>query len=37
MQFEIHSYSHYINKWHGVRQNISSEYIYVKTFYTLSQ
>ena len=30
-------YIHYINKWHGVRQTISSEYVYVKILYTLSQ
>ena len=35
MQFEI--YSHYINKWNGVRQTISSEYVYIKTLHTLSQ
>ena len=29
-------YSHYINKWHGIRQTISSEYVYVKTQYKLS-
>ena len=28
---------HYINKWHRVRKTISSEYVYVKTLYTLSQ
>ena len=27
----------YINKWHGIRQTISSEYVYVSTLYTLSQ
>ena len=36
MQFEI-----YIvitnSKWHGIRQTISSEYVYAKTLYTLSQ
>ena len=30
-------YSHYMNIWHGIRQTISSEYVYVKTLYTLSQ
>ena len=32
MQFD------YINKWHRIRQTILiSEYVYVKTLYTLSQ
>ena len=26
-------FSHYINKWHGIRQTISSEYVYVKTLH----
>ena len=30
-------YSHCINKWHGVRQTISSKHVYVKALYTLSQ
>ena len=28
--------SHYMNKWHGVRQTISNEYVYVKTLYTIT-
>ena len=30
-------YSHYMNKWHGVLQTMSGEYVYVKMLYTLSQ
>ena len=31
-------YSHfYTNKWHGIRPTISSEYVYVKSLYALSQ
>ena len=29
-------YSHYINKWHGIRQTASNEYVYLKTLYTYS-
>ena len=34
---DIYIYIHHINKWHGVRQTISSEYVFVKILYRLSQ
>ena len=32
----IYIYSDYINKWHGIRQTILSEYVYESTIYTKS-